>query len=462
MNPHLSQGADLSPNEPRASKQQESITPSQRCDPREASRGEVPQADPNDPGGRAIAAPKPIMRTDLYEAARDYAKRGWSAMPLKGKKPVFRTWKVMQRDAVKDDESFARWFTDPKATGIAIILGKVSGGLYVRDFDDAGAYHRWAAAFPDLAATLPTVRTSKGFHVYARWKGLRTTTKADGELRAEGVYVAAPPSTHPTGAVYTWLVPLPVGDLPEVDPHAAGLASTWIQETLIDTERTEKAERTERTEIVAGCESPTPTNVLSLSDSQLSLSLCSTTGESNLIAHAIEATTPTAIGQRSRKLFAFARHLKAIPRLAGLQLHELKPYVRQWHNAAKGAIGTLPFETTWGDFVSGWPKVRWAIGDGPLEKAQAGAVAADAPAWAATEYESASMVLLVKLCRELQRHAGDASFFLASRSAGESIGETHTTAARWLKVLEADGVLEVTERCPIGGRKAHRYRYLKD
>lgn len=402
-----------------------------------------------------------IVRPDLYNAAREYAGRGWSVIPLIGKIPALRTWKVCQRVPVVDDASLAKWFSNAKVTGVGVILGGVSGGLFVRDFDDMGSYQRWSLAFPAFARTLPTVRTNRGFHVYGRWPGLATTTMADGELRAVGVYVAAPPSTHPTGAVYVWALPLPAGEVPEVDPAASGLSSTWVQETVSATERAESAEKAETTEFRVGGETHTPSHVLSLSNTRLSVSLCCAPDESDQIAHAIDATRPTAVSQRNRKLFAFARHLKAIPRLAALPVGQLKPFVRQWYNGGKGAIGTLDFDTTWGDFVRGWPKIRWAIGEGPLEKALSAAIKAELPEWAA-EYESPGLRLLVKLCWELQRASGESPFFLSCRTAGQALGEDYGTTWRWFGVLEADGVLEVVERCPQGGRRANRYRFLRN
>jgi biotin operon repressor len=100
----------------------------------------------------------------------------------------------------------------------------VSGDLAVRDFDVTGAYERWRDENETLARELPTVKTARGFHVYARSPDLRFRKLPDGEWRTEGHYVAAPPSLHPRGVRYTWVIEPPrdgIGLL--VDPVDAGL-----------------------------------------------------------------------------------------------------------------------------------------------------------------------------------------------------------------------------------------------
>ncbi|MBA2703119.1 MAG: hypothetical protein H0U60_04615 [Blastocatellia bacterium] len=78
----------------------------------------------------------------------------------------------------------------PKVTGIAIVLGPISGDLYCRDWDEVGAYEQWASEHPDLAAVLPTARTKRGYHNYfTSDKVLPTNTYNDGELRGAGSYV---------------------------------------------------------------------------------------------------------------------------------------------------------------------------------------------------------------------------------------------------------------------------------
>ena len=144
----------------------------------------------------------------LLDAALAYAARGWSIIPVVGKKPS-GLWKPFQ-DRAADKATLRRLFAKKAITGLAVIAGRVSGGLAVRDFDQAAAYLAWAKAHPDDAARLPTVQTARGFHVYGRLRDEQYHVLGDGELRADSKhYVLVPPSLHPDGCTYTWTIPLP-------------------------------------------------------------------------------------------------------------------------------------------------------------------------------------------------------------------------------------------------------------
>jgi len=77
----------------------------------------------------------------------------------------------------------------------------VSGGLVCRDFDLLEGYKSWALEQPELAVSLPTVKTGRGCHVYFVGNVRRIVHLDDGELRGNGFSVL-PPSRHPPGAVY--------------------------------------------------------------------------------------------------------------------------------------------------------------------------------------------------------------------------------------------------------------------
>lgn len=166
-------------------------------------------------------------KSHLLTAALEYAARGWCVIPLqRDKKPALKQWKPYQQRRPTEAELRA-WFSEGKGTignvvGVGIVCGFVSGGLVVRDFDTMEGYTVWARAFPDLAGTLPTVETGRGRHVYLQGDTDTIIKLEDGELRGAG-YVCAPPTIHPSGKVYSWLVPLPAGALPRLNPGTAGL-----------------------------------------------------------------------------------------------------------------------------------------------------------------------------------------------------------------------------------------------
>lgn len=394
----------------------------------------------------------------VIAAAVEFARRGWSVLPLKGdKRPAIATWKALQELATTP-EDVAAWFGRVKGVeGVGIVLGRVSGGLAVRDFDDAGAYSRWASAHPQLASTLPSVKTARGVHVYFRADGVATCKYADGELRGEGAYVAAPPSKHPAGLCYEWIVP-PGGEVPKVDPATAGLDRCWAKGAgarVLQTERTERTETPETTERTDDTEDTEETE-----DPEAIANAWSAETKSRIEA-AIRRTLPAAFGQRNPAVFRFARALKAIPGVGCLTartLRALRPVVKVWYERGLANMLTKDFGTTWGDFAHAWGRVRFAEGDDVLGNALERAEAADPPAWA-MDYAPAQR-LLASLCRELQRAAGSAPFFLGARTAGEAVGVDKDKANRWLWAFVADGALELVTKGSQQSGKATRWRYV--
>ncbi|MEI8064653.1 MAG: bifunctional DNA primase/polymerase, partial [Verrucomicrobiota bacterium] len=149
--------------------------------------------------------------SDLLEAALDYHRRGWSIIPTtinraRGNwKKAAVPWKSFQITPPTESEVRGMFHCKRNLTGVAVVLGPVSGNLYARDFDDLTAYANWSTAHPDLAKALPTVATGRGIHIYFRsTKPVTTKELDDGELRGEGGYIVLPPSVHHTGTLYRW------------------------------------------------------------------------------------------------------------------------------------------------------------------------------------------------------------------------------------------------------------------
>ena len=175
----------------------------------------------------------------LLETALAYHRRGWSLLPVRmeEKKPACR-WKSFQTARASEGD-IVRWFRRGDQCGVAVIFGEISGGLASRDFDDREAYEAWARTHTGLAESLPTVKTRRGYHVYFQVDAgevldlRRQLNKpdnigaidcGDGELRAGvGCYSLLPPSRHPSGARYRWMIDMP--DLPPmIDLLDSGLA----------------------------------------------------------------------------------------------------------------------------------------------------------------------------------------------------------------------------------------------
>ena len=151
-----------------------------------------------------------VYASAVQDAAVDYRDRGWSPIPIKLRSKAPKLPKghpFLSRPA--SDQEFAN-FDFRHNVGIA--TGKVSR-LIVLDDDDNGETLKkngW-----HVPAT-PTAKTQRGYQYYLRYpqEGFPTFDVAGKlEVRGDGSYVVAPPSTHPSGAVYEWVISPDEADL---------------------------------------------------------------------------------------------------------------------------------------------------------------------------------------------------------------------------------------------------------
>lgn len=168
------------------------------------------------------AAPDLRDERFTYHYATEYRERGWSVIPLVGKRPALASWKEYQSRRATEAE-LREWFADA-AANVGIVTGRISG-LVVVDCDTPADGEFWLNTYPKSPLIVQT--GGGGMHVYYQWPPavtVRNHTKLYGraiDLRAEGGYVVAPPSRHPTtGQLYAWTS---VGDysldqVPAFDP----------------------------------------------------------------------------------------------------------------------------------------------------------------------------------------------------------------------------------------------------
>lgn len=387
-------------------------------------------------------------KAELFSAALGFLYRGWSVIAVQGKEAVDK-WRAYQSRLPTPDELDAM-FRKPGVSGLAVILGTASGHLSCRDFDIMDNYERWRKQFPKLAGLLPTVLTARGAHVYHRGPN-RFVELDDGEYRGDAKhYTVLPPSIHPSGKPYRWLIPPPEGDLPLVaDPIEAGLIPKTIPASKCQREQQRQQTKTEEVGVVPPPPTSSPSSLSSLS----SLLLSVTPDESEII----RSLLPTGPGQRHKLLFELARWLKGVPLYADADPRALRHIVRHWHAAALPFIRTKAFVDTWADFLRAWPLVRYPAGKAPLKAICRAAAEAGAPPEMADLGYEREVDFLAAICREFQRTAPARPFFLACRTAGSLLGVHHVTAWRWLCVLEGDGLLEVVVRGGPETGKANRY-----
>jgi Bifunctional DNA primase/polymerase, N-terminal len=156
------------------------------------------------------------MTSAALHAALVYQARGFSVLPVSGKRPHFDLLEAVSgtssfarlwRSPAGEDEIVAWYERDPGA-GVAIITGRPSG-IVVADIE--GDFVTGPEARTLLHVRTPTATTpSGGKHLYLQLAGSLPTRRMPwGELRAAGAYVVAP-SGKPDRA---WEIGLAEADL---------------------------------------------------------------------------------------------------------------------------------------------------------------------------------------------------------------------------------------------------------
>ena len=144
------------------------------------------------------------MQKKLLDAAIEYLNLGFSVIPVgKDKKPLIQ-WKEFQ-NRKPTRENLENWFGNKFATGIAIVTGKISG-LVVLDAESGADFT--GLKIPET----PTVNTGGGgVHYYFKLPEnsvVQNSVKFRPlmDIRGEGGCVVAPPSLHPSGKYYEWVI----------------------------------------------------------------------------------------------------------------------------------------------------------------------------------------------------------------------------------------------------------------
>jgi hypothetical protein len=174
----------------------------------------------------AQSAAKPPKRSIFLKTALNFADRGIPVFPLKGKRPL--TPHGYKDASAHPPKVTALFNAAPNATGIGIPTGSFSG-LVVgdKDSDSEEARRIWDSLPPTLEVA--TGRASGlGRHRYYRVpKGTKVKSRdlAEGlELKADGCYVVAAGSVHPSGNRYEFCKRLEIAELPahllEPEPSA--------------------------------------------------------------------------------------------------------------------------------------------------------------------------------------------------------------------------------------------------
>lgn len=156
----------------------------------------------------------------LSEALR-YAQMGWRVLPLipRGKIPLINGG---YKGATNDPYQIGIWWKNFPDANIGLAPEE---DVLVIDLDSPGSISSfWDTYGEDLDGLSPPIAsTGRGMHIYLRvypeFQVPLATGVAEGfDLRGMGRgYVLAPPSIHPSGRKYEWLIPLRP---PEAIPYA--------------------------------------------------------------------------------------------------------------------------------------------------------------------------------------------------------------------------------------------------
>jgi replicative DNA helicase len=160
---------------------------------------------------------------DVLDFARGYAKFGWQSFPClpKDKKPMVRWADV----ATTEDNMLVGWWDTNPTANIGIACGKRSG-VIVLDVDAGHGGYESLTDLIDKYGKLPDTPVSKtgsgGEHIFFRHPGIEIRNSASKlgqglDIRGDGGYVVAPPSLHPNGKRYEWVVKpsqTPLADMP--------------------------------------------------------------------------------------------------------------------------------------------------------------------------------------------------------------------------------------------------------
>jgi hypothetical protein len=182
---------------------------------------------------------------NLLDVALNCIRRGWYVFPCvpKDKRPLAGLAPRGFLDAVNDEATVRRWWTAKPDANVGIATG--ASGLVVVDVDhglaDATQAEGWLCAVSPMFPY--AVRTGRrpefGLQLYFNADGLRNSAGWDyqgcsGDIRADGGYVLAAGSIHPSGESYALFVDAPVGSMPPWVRELAPVKQQFDPATAVD------------------------------------------------------------------------------------------------------------------------------------------------------------------------------------------------------------------------------------
>lgn len=162
----------------------------------------------------------------IMDYLKEYLSIGLTPIPVRGKVANYH-WKDYQFNP--ED------FTKP-STNIGLRTGLLPSGdyFYVIDLDKKELLGSFYESHLTLMCA-PLVSTGRGWHIYLSWKEpVRTRHFEEMDIICGG-YVVAPPSVHPNGHIYKFIVPLK-GAPPSYNPEWLSIESIHTTPIVLDSQ----------------------------------------------------------------------------------------------------------------------------------------------------------------------------------------------------------------------------------
>jgi len=157
--------------------------------------------------------------------------------------------------------------------------------------------------------------------------------------------------------------------------------------------------------------------------------------------------------------FARAVRLFEINTKTRLPANELENAFNYWWNLAKDHFPDGERDEFLFQFEDCCAKAKYPLGCNVLAQAIEQAKHRPAPK-EANDFTSAKIKLLIGVCYQLQKGAGENAFFLGVRDAAKLMQCKTQTAVAFMNGLVTKGILALEQKGTMAGRRASRFRYV--